>query len=49
MGFDLTDVLLRQMFSSLDPHKKGYITLSDWNSQFAKFQWVEQMIEEIKV
>lgn len=35
-GFNLTENLLLQLFSSLDPHKKGYITYSDFKHAFGK-------------
>lgn len=39
LGFDLTDDLVKQVFSDIDPHKKGFITLSDWVLTFNGFNW----------
>ena len=47
-GFNLTTVLLHQLFSELDPHKKGFLSLVDWESAFGKYNWHEQCIEELK-
>jgi len=33
-GFDLTDRLMQELFSDLDPHKKGHLTESDWENAF---------------
>ena len=33
-GFNLTDKLIQQVFSDLDPHKKGYLTENDWLNAF---------------
>ena len=35
-GFDLTDRLMQELFSDLDPHKKGHLTESDWENAFGK-------------
>lgn len=35
-GFNLTDRLLRDLFSDFDPHKKGHLTRSDWKAVFGK-------------
>lgn len=34
-GFNLTDRLLQQLFADLDPHKKGYLTILDWENSFS--------------
>ena len=47
-GFNLTDQLLQQLFSELDPHKKGFLTESDWKIAFSGFNWYEQLIVEIE-
>lgn len=39
-GFNLTESLLLQFFASLDPHKKGYITYSDFEHAFGKISWL---------
>ena len=33
-GFNLTEKLLQQLFADLDPHKKGHLTLLDWENAF---------------
>jgi Ca2+-binding EF-hand superfamily protein len=48
IGFDLTDQLLQQVFSEIDPHKKGYVTLDDWLNAFAGYTWEEQMFKEVQ-
>lgn len=47
-GFDLTDKLLLEVFSSLDPHKKGYVTLNDFKNNFSAYQWQKQMKQEVQ-
>jgi len=47
-GFNLTDQLLQQLFSELDPHKKGFLTESDWKLAFGGFNWYEQLIVELE-
>ena len=36
-GFNLTDALLQELFSELDPHKKGNVTETDWINAFGSF------------
>ena len=33
-GFDLTEKLLQHVYSDCDPHKKGYLTETDWLNSF---------------
>ena len=33
-GFNLTEKLLKELFSDIDPHKKGNLTENDWNNAF---------------
>lgn len=40
-GFSLTEALLLQLFGSLDPHKKGYLTISDWNNAFKGYDSIQ--------
>ncbi|KAL4491412.1 hypothetical protein ABPG72_008068 [Tetrahymena utriculariae] len=47
-GFDLTNTLLQELFAYLDPHKKGFLTESDWINQFGHINWKKQMIEELR-
>lgn len=35
-GFNLTEKLLKDLFSDFDPHKKGHLTRSDWRQVFGK-------------
>ncbi len=37
VGFILTPVLLQELFSKLDPHKKGYISSNDWKNAFRSY------------
>lgn len=37
-GFNLTENLLKELFSDIDPHKKGHLTENDWNNCFGKPQ-----------
>lgn len=37
-GFDLSEKLLQELFSDLDPHKKGYLTESDWVNAFGNLK-----------
>jgi len=36
-GFDMTERLLQKLFADLDPHKKGYLSESDWKNAFCNF------------
>ena len=36
-GFNLTQPLVQKLFSELDPHKKGFLTLNDWRNAFKTF------------
>ena len=47
-GFDLTESLMWEIFSDLDPHKKGYLTEQDWINNFGNFEDEAKMIHEIK-
>ncbi len=38
-GFNLTEVLMKQLFSDLDPHKKGHLTENDWINAFGAYSW----------
>ena len=33
-GFNLTEKLVQEVYSDLDPHKKGYLTENDWLNAF---------------
>jgi hypothetical protein len=33
-GFNMTLPLMQKLFAELDPHKKGYLTESDWKNAF---------------
>ncbi len=47
-GFNLTANLIQKIFSEMDPHKKGYLTESDWSNAFQSFNWTEQGLLELK-
>lgn len=47
-GFNLTDQLLQQLFSELDPHKKGFLSESDWETAFNGFNWYDQLVVELE-
>ncbi|EGR32182.1 hypothetical protein IMG5_093060 [Ichthyophthirius multifiliis] len=47
-GFDLSDRLSQELFADLDPHKKGFLTFSDWQSTFGGYNWNFQMQEELR-
>jgi len=37
----MTENLLLNIYSSLDPHKKGYLTFTDWEIAFSNFNFWE--------
>ncbi|EGR32180.1 hypothetical protein IMG5_093040 [Ichthyophthirius multifiliis] len=47
-GFNLNNQLIQQVFSDLDPHKKGYLTKKDWIQNFSVFNFQIQMIKEVQ-
>jgi Ca2+-binding EF-hand superfamily protein len=47
-GFNLTHSLMQQLFSHLDPHKKGYLTENDWKNAFQGYKWEDQCLSELK-
>ena len=47
-GFNLTVTLVQQLFSELDPHKKGYLNKNDWVNAFGSFSWNDQLLVELK-
>lgn len=47
-GLNLTEQLVQQLFSELDPHKKGFLTESDWKLAFSGFNWYEQLIVDVE-
>jgi Ca2+-binding EF-hand superfamily protein len=36
-GFNLTEKLVKDLFSDFDPHKKGHLSKTDWKYVFGKF------------
>ena len=40
--------LLQKLFSELDPHRKTYLSLRDWQSAFDSFNENEALIVELK-
>ena len=47
-GFNITTSLLRELFSAIDPHKKGFISKNDWINSFSGFNWGQQTYDELK-
>ena len=47
-GFNLTQQLLEKLFAELDPHRKAYLTESDWEHAFGGINYKDQCIKEIK-
>nr|QBH22546.1 EF hand family protein [Philasterides dicentrarchi] len=47
-GFDLSEKLKHELFSDLDPHKKGYLTESDWENAFKGYNWKDQVMDEVQ-
>ena len=41
-GFNMTTQLMQQLFSEVDPHKKGFLSLNDWTQAFGSFSQEEQ-------
>ena len=39
---------MQELFSDIDPHKKGYLTQQDWISAFGGFNWKTQTLHELK-
>lgn len=44
----MTMPLLQQLFGELDPHKKTYMNLKDWQSAFKTFNFKDQLVIEYK-
>jgi Ca2+-binding EF-hand superfamily protein len=47
-GLNLSEDEILILFSFLDPHKKGHITVNDLNEKLGNFDFYEKMHEEIK-
>ena len=47
-GFNLTQQLLEKLFAELDPHRKAYLTESDWENAFGGINYKDQCLKEIK-
>jgi len=47
-GFNMTLPLIQKLFAELDPHKKGYLTESDWVNAFQAFKHSDQLMIELK-
>lgn len=47
-GFNMTLPLTQQLFGELDPHKKTYMTLKDWQNAFKTFNFQDQLVIEYK-
>ncbi len=48
-GFNLTEGLYKQLFSDLDPHKKGYLTQNDWDNSFECYNQQKQNLQEVQL
>lgn len=38
--------MLKEIFAALDPHKKGYLSESDFIHSFGNFNWKSSVFEE---
>ena len=38
-GFDITESQLKEFFTDLDSHKKGFHTEQDWSTAFSGYDW----------
>jgi|JI61114C2RNA_FD_contig_41_2265277_length_4231_multi_3_in_0_out_0_6 hypothetical protein len=38
--------MLKELFAELDPHKKGYLSESDFATAFGKYDWKSNMVIE---
>ncbi len=47
-GFNMTQALLQELFAEVDPHKKGFLTESDWVHAFSAFGHSAQTLIELK-
>jgi hypothetical protein len=43
-GFNLTSILVQQLFAYMDPHKKGYLTQVDWINTFSNYYKFKDVI-----
>lgn len=39
---------MQKLFSELDPHKKGFLTVNDWRNAFKAFNAGDQLLVEFK-
>jgi Ca2+-binding EF-hand superfamily protein len=42
----LNETMLKELFAALDPHKKGYMSESDFSTAFGKYDWKSSMVME---
>ena len=47
-GFNMTLPLIQKLYAELDPHKKGFLTESDWVNALAAFNYNDQIFIELK-
>lgn len=47
-GFNLTQELLTQLYAWLDPHRKGFLSLQDWQNAFKGHDSNSQIVKELK-
>ena len=45
-GFMANENMLKELFASLDPHKKGYLSENDFNHAFGNFDWKSSVAME---
>lgn len=46
-GFNLTNNLMQELFAYMDPHKKGYLTMHDWDRIFKETRDHEPSLDDI--
>jgi len=44
----MSNSLIQKLFGEMDPHKKTYLTLKDWESCFGTFSVHDQLLLEYK-
>lgn len=47
-GFNLTEKLLKALFSDLDPHKKGHLIQNDWSNAFGCYSHFANYVLELR-
>jgi hypothetical protein len=39
---------MQELFSELDPHKKGYLSYNDWKNAFGSYDYHEHQLTELR-